>query len=153
MNASNIVILRNVNITRDAETKKVGDSTVASFGIAKNNGYFDKGTNAWKETAAYFFNCEIWNPSPTVFATLVKGKRVNIVGELKYDAWDDKNGQKQSRVSIRAHGVDSIERREAAQEYQHVNTPQPPIYAAPPAPPAEYEPHTYQDAPGGDIPF
>lgn len=71
------------NLTRDAETKVVGESEVASFAIAVN------GRN---EDDVLYLNCDMWRPGrATEFLT--RGKQVAVSGRLKCRRYE-KDGQK-----------------------------------------------------------
>jgi len=60
------------NLTRDAETKTVGENEVASFAIAVND----------RKGEATFINCDLWRPGG-VTEYLTRGKSVGVSGELK----------------------------------------------------------------------
>lgn len=157
MSNSNIVILRGVNLTKDAEISTVNNnSTVAKFSVAKNNGYFDKQTNAWVETETYFYNVELWSPSEFVSGRLRKGQKIGIVGELAQSRWNDKEGNSQSRTYVKAKAVDIIEKPVQTQGQGGYQAPQAgytPPQAQPqqqyqtPAQPAQYQPQNYQQPP------
>lgn len=81
------------NLTRDIETRQVGDNTVAKFGIAVNRKYKDK-----EETT--FVDCEAWGRTAEVMAKHThKGNAVCIEGRLKLDTWE-KDGEKRSKLLV-----------------------------------------------------
>ena len=64
------------NITKDAETRQAGDSTVTGFGLAENKKI--KG-----EAVTVFYDCAIWGDRGTKIAQyLTKGGQVTVIGEL-----------------------------------------------------------------------
>lgn len=71
------------NLTRDAETKMVGENEVASFAIA---------VNGRKEGDVTFLNCDMWRPGG-VSEYLTRGKQVAVSGELRCKKYE-KDGQK-----------------------------------------------------------
>ena len=70
------------NLTRDVETRMVGESEVASFSIAVND----------RKGEALFINCDMWRPGQ-VSEYLTRGKSVAVTGELKCRKYE-KDGQK-----------------------------------------------------------
>lgn len=80
-------------LTRDAELKTAGNTSVCKFGIAVNEKY--------KETEyVNFFDVEMWGKFAEALSSyLKKGKQVAICGKLKQDRWE-KDGTKRSRVKI-----------------------------------------------------
>ena len=89
------------NLTRNPETKKVGENIVCNFGLAINRKYKDR-----EETV--FCEVECWNrQAETVGQYLIKGRNCYIDGELGFSSWE-KDGQKRSKLFIRAHRVHFI---------------------------------------------
>jgi single-strand DNA-binding protein len=86
-------------LTRDAETRTVGDKTVASFAIASN--YYagkDKGEGV------NYVDVEYWT-RPEFLQHLKKGKHVAVAGTLRQDRWQDKDGQNRSKIKVLGHEV------------------------------------------------
>lgn len=71
------------NLTRDAETKTIGENDVASFAIA---------VNGRKDGDVMFLNCDLWRPGG-VSGFLTRGKQVAVSGELRCKRYE-KDGQK-----------------------------------------------------------
>lgn len=86
---------------KDAEVKKVGDSTVASFRLVNNRLIKKKNSNEKEERATYV-DCEAWAQRADYAAERVKkGSVVYITGRLESDEWTDKKtGEKRSRLKI-----------------------------------------------------
>ena len=88
------------NLTRDVQLKSVaGGQSVADLAIAVNRKFKLKdGTE--KEEVTYV-DCECWGPRADVIAKYFsKGKPIFIEGRLKLDTWDDKDGQKRSKMRV-----------------------------------------------------
>jgi len=77
------------NVTKDPETRTVGENEVAKFGIAVN-GYKD---------SVEFFDCEWWNPNGAL-AYMGKGASVFVEGELQTQKWE-KDGQQRSKIVVK----------------------------------------------------
>ena len=95
------------NLTKDAESRTVGESEVAKFGVAVN-GYKD---------SVEFFDCEYWNPRG-VLPYLTRGTSVLLEGELQTQRWE-KDGQAKSKVVIKVMRVQLVggkKREEPAME-------------------------------------
>jgi single-strand DNA-binding protein len=89
---NNVVIAG--NLARDAETKQFGDRTKISFAIATNEKRKDK------EDRVDFHNCDYWVKSTGIVQYLLKGKPVAVVGKLRTDKFQDKDGGNKYRTYI-----------------------------------------------------
>lgn len=76
------------NLTRDAESKMVGESEVASFRIAVNG----------RRDETLYLSCDMWRPGG-VMEYLVRGKQVAVTGELKCRKYQ-KDGQDREYWSL-----------------------------------------------------
>ena len=55
----------------------------------------------WQVSEVTFVDCEAWGKTAEIMAKyLTKGKPVLIEGRLKYDQWDDKDGNKRSALRV-----------------------------------------------------
>lgn len=80
---------------------------VVSFGIAVNRNYKDKNGN-WQEES-HFFDVEAFGQlAERIGKQLSKGYQVLIEGQLRQDKWEDKNGEKRSKVKIVAERVSLV---------------------------------------------
>lgn len=70
------------NLTRDSESKMVGENEVCSFAIAVNG----------RKDDVLFLNCDMWRPG-AVTEFLTRGKQVAVTGELRCKRYE-KDGQK-----------------------------------------------------------
>jgi len=88
------VITVSGNIVADPVFKTLGSGTeMVNFSIANNRKYKEKWVN--------FFNCVAWGGTAKIINQYCrKGKGITVVGEMKQDRWEDKDGKKQSRISI-----------------------------------------------------
>jgi single stranded DNA-binding protein len=84
------------NVTKDPETRQVGEKEVARFGIAVN-GYKDK---------AEFFDLEWWNPNGAL-AFIGKGTQVFIEGEFQTQTWE-KDGQERSKKVVNVRTIQLV---------------------------------------------
>ena len=88
---------------------------VINFTIANNTGYGKK-----KETN--FFDCEYWTKAQ-IGAYLLKGKAVEVSGEIIQDKWVDKQGQNQSRYKINIQN-NGLQFSQGEPKQQNQTTPQ-----------------------------
>lgn len=95
-------------LTRDPETRNVGNSSVTKFTVACDRNF--KKNDEWqKETA--FVDCEVWGKqSDFVSSMCSKGTLVFVTGRLKQENWE-KDGKKQSKLLVSADTVFIIQPR------------------------------------------
>ena len=99
-------------ITRDVELQYSPSGTaIAKVGIAVNKRYTSNGEK--KEEVSYFNCVSFGKTAENINAYFFKGSRILISGELKEDRWE-KDGQKQSRISIVIDGFDFIDKNNSA---------------------------------------
>jgi len=93
------------HLTRDPEVRVIGaDRSVASFALAINRRY--KGQDGELKEEATFVDCEAWGRTAEIIGQyLTKGSPVYIEGRLRLDNWQDKDGQKRSRLKVVADNV------------------------------------------------
>lgn len=98
------------NLVRDPESRQAGTATVVQFTVANSQ----KRKEA-DETA--FIDCEAWGKTgELVQQYLTKGAACIVEGRLKQDNWQDKDGNKRSKIKIVAERVHFLGgKREAAQ--------------------------------------
>lgn len=109
-------------LTRDPEVKSIGDNnTVTKFGIVYNRRYKDKET-------AHFFDCEAFGrTAENIGKFFNKGRQILIEGSLKYDTWEDKNGEKRSKVIVEVNEFEFVdsqksEEKQEAPPQKEINT-------------------------------
>ena len=88
------------NLTRDVEMRALPSGmSVGSFGIAVNERFKDRDGN-WQERAN-FVDCEIFGNRADAFAKyLGKGSPVFVEGKLRLDQWEDREGNKRSKLKV-----------------------------------------------------
>jgi single-strand DNA-binding protein len=88
------------NLTRDVQIKSTaGNQSVADISIAVNRKFKTKDGQDREEVT--FVDCECWGPRAEVIAKYFsKGKPIFIEGRLKLDSWEDKDGQKRSKMRV-----------------------------------------------------
>jgi single-strand DNA-binding protein len=89
------------NLTRDPELRPLGaDRVVANVGMAINRRWKNATTGEQQEEAT-FVDLEAWGRTAELMGQyLKKGSPVYVEGRLKLDQWDDKEGQKRSRLKV-----------------------------------------------------
>ena len=93
------------NLTRDPQVKFfANERAVANFGIAVNRKF--KGQDGQMVEEVTFVDVEAWGRTAELVGQyLTKGRGCFIEGRLKLDQWDDKDGQKRSKLKVVADSV------------------------------------------------
>jgi single-strand DNA-binding protein len=100
MRGFNRVILAG-NCTRDPQLKTLPSGTqVADFGIAINRKWLDKNSGEDREEVCFVDCSAFGNLADIIGQWVQKGKPVLIEGRLKYDQWDDQQGNKRSKLTV-----------------------------------------------------
>ena len=88
------------NITRDPELRSTpSGAQVCGFSVAVNRTYKDN-SGANQETVS-FIDCSAWGRAGEIIAQYAKkGSGILVSGRLEQRSWEDKEGQKRSRVEI-----------------------------------------------------
>ena len=88
------------NLTRDVQLKSLpSGQPVAEIAIAINRKYKTKDGQDREEVT--YVDCECWGPRAEVINKYFsKGKPIFIEGRLKLDSWEDKDGQKRSKMRV-----------------------------------------------------
>ena len=92
------------NLTRDPELRYTASgAAVASFGLAVNRKY--KAGDEWKEEVC-FVDITVWGrQAETCGEYLKKGSPALIEGRLQMDQWENQQGEKRSKLKVRADRV------------------------------------------------
>lgn len=130
------------NLTRNAEVRQVGQSTVARFGLAMSEKFKKQDGTLGENTE--FIDIDLWG-QPGVHQYLVKGQMVYVEGSIRTEKWNDPQGQPHSATRIRAHMVQLLGPRPQAQ--QPAPQPAAPQYQQAPAPAPQYAPQPQAPAP------
>jgi single-strand DNA-binding protein len=91
------------NITRDPELRFTpsGQAT-ATFGVAVNRSWMNRQTQEWEE-ATSFFDVVCWGQlAENAAESLTRGARVVVTGRLDQRSWETQEGDKRSKIEIRA---------------------------------------------------
>ena len=88
------------NLTRDVQLKSLpSGQPVAEIGLAINRKFKTKDGQDREEVT--YVDCECWGPRAEVINKYFsKGKPIFIEGRLKLDSWEDKDGQKRSKMRV-----------------------------------------------------
>ena len=88
------------NLTRDLEMRQLPSGmAVGNFGLAVNERYKDR-NEQWQEKAN-FIDCEIFGRRAEVMQQyLGKGRPVFIEGKLRFDQWQDQQGNNRSKLKV-----------------------------------------------------
>lgn len=133
------------NLTREPESRAVGDQSVINFSIANNDESKKQPDGSYVKIPSYF-DVEFWTKNPAHWLKqLVKGAAVIIQGKLKQDRWEQ-DGQNRSRVKITVEGYPIVA---AGKGQEGQPTQQQAPATSKPAPTAG--PDGYDDS--SDIPF
>lgn len=96
------------NLTDDPELRFTANgAAVVKFSVAVNRQRFNRQTNAWEDAGTDFHRVTAWaRLAENVAATLQKGARVMVAGDLRQDHWtDEKTQEKRSAWSVNAQAV------------------------------------------------
>ena len=104
------------NLTRPVEMRTVGaDKVVSKFTIAHNEKFK---VNGEQREEVSFIDCEVWGKQAEVAAQyLARGSLTVVEGRIKQDNWQDKEGQKRSKLKMvvdRIHLTPRGEKRDAS---------------------------------------
>lgn len=83
------------NVTRDPEFRETdGGVSIMNFGIAVND-------YAKNEDYTNFFDVTMFGLQADVLADIIKkGMKLTIHGKLRYSSWENKEGERRSKVEI-----------------------------------------------------
>lgn len=93
------------NLTRDPVVRFLAnEQAVANFGLAVNRRF--KGSDGQLKDEVTFVDIECWGRTAELVGQyLTKGRGCFVEGRLKLDQWDDKDGQKRSKLKVVADEV------------------------------------------------
>jgi len=99
------------NLTRDVELKQISNgNAVANIGLAVNRRFKTQSGESREEVT--YVDCEAWGRTAEVMNQyLSKGKPVFIEGRLKLDQWEDKDGNKRSKMRVVVENFEFIDSR------------------------------------------
>ncbi|NRA40531.1 MAG: single-stranded DNA-binding protein [Planctomycetes bacterium] len=93
------------NLTRDPQVRFfANEKAVADFGLAINRRY--RGGDGEMKEETTFIDVETWGrQAELVGQYLTKGRNCFVEGSLKLDQWEDKSGNKRSKIKVTAQRV------------------------------------------------
>ncbi len=98
------------NITKDIETKKTSNGTMAMFTLAWN-----------KKDQAHFFDCLAFDKKADILSTYCKkGDKILIRGELNQDKWTAQDGTTRTSVKIIVQELEFLTKRDAEEKEETV---------------------------------
>lgn len=94
------------NLTRDPEYRQLASGqAVCRIGLATNRQFKNKQTGSMVQEVCYI-DIDVWGAqAESCRQYLQKGRSVLVEGRLKFDNWEDQNGQTRSKHSIVADRV------------------------------------------------
>ena len=97
------------NLTRDPQVRFfANERAVADIGIACNRRWRDRDGNQQEETT--FVDVECWGRTAELVGQyLAKGRACLVEGRLKLDQWEDKDGNKRSKLKVVADTVQFLD--------------------------------------------
>ena len=95
------------NLTRSPELRQTPSGTsILNFGIAVNDRRKNGQTGEW-EDIAHFVDCIVFGKRADSLAKILhKGSKVYVDGRLSQSRWEDKQGNKRSKIEIVANDVE-----------------------------------------------
>ena len=123
-------------ITREPELRYTQSGTaILSFGIAYNEKY-KKQDGSYEDKAHFFDVTAFGKRGETINQYFSKGSRILIGGSLDFQSWNDQQGQKRSKVSIKLNDFDFIDKKDnqsnnTQTNYQQSQQQSPQQYQAP----------------------
>ena len=97
-------------LTRDAEVRQISSGCIVTLAVASNSSYKDKEGNWHTDTA--FIDVKVFGNAADRCQDFTKGTGVCVEGSLRQENWENKEGQKRSKLLVKA---DSVKRdRESA---------------------------------------
>jgi len=123
------------NLTRDPEVRYTPSGTaVGDLGLAVNETYKNKAGETVESTV--FVDIEVWaRQAETCAEYLYKGSPVFVEGRLKLDQWENQQGEKRSKLRVRADRVQFLGSPKRTAEGGDAPVAAPPVASTPAAPP------------------
>ena len=108
------------NLTHDVELKQTpSGASVMNFGIAVNERVKNSQTGEWGDRPN-FFRCVCFGKRAEGLSSILgKGQKVAISGHLRYNQWENDNGEKRSSVEIVVDDLEFMSRRDGSQSQQN----------------------------------
>ncbi|QDU72139.1 single-stranded DNA-binding protein [Mucisphaera calidilacus] len=89
------------NLTRDVELRMLPNNTaVADIGLAVNERYKSGQTGEWQDRANFFDCTAFGRTAENINRFFSKGKPILLEGKLRWESWEDREGNKRSKVKV-----------------------------------------------------
>jgi single-strand DNA-binding protein len=90
------------NLAADPELRfTTSGAAVASFTVCSTPRRFDKATGQWRDGDTFFLRCSVWRgQAENLCASLTKGARVLVSGNLKQRSYETADGDKRTVVEL-----------------------------------------------------
>jgi single-strand DNA-binding protein len=113
MASFNRVILMG-NLTRDPEIKYLPSQTVVcNFSLAVNRHWKDAAGEAREEVL--FVDCAAFGKTgQTIGESLTKGRPIHVEGRLKFEQWEQEDGQRRSKIRVVVEQFRFVDRKPTA---------------------------------------
>jgi single-strand DNA-binding protein len=110
------------NLVRDPDTRILENGThLAKMSIANNQRYRDR-NGEWQEKTCYV-NVIAWRKTAELVSEFCrKGSPVLIEGELVFNSWEDRDGNKRNQLEVNARRIQFLERRGQDSSYRNDST-------------------------------
>ena len=120
------------NLTREPELRATPSGTaVCQFGLAVSRSYNNPNGERQEETT--FVDVEAWGrQAETISKYVTKGNPLFIEGRLKLDTWENKEGEKRSKMKVVLENMQLISQRGEGGGYSQSDSA-PPARESPPA--------------------
>lgn len=108
-------------LVRDVEVKTFNSgASLATFSVASN--YGKKVGDRYEDEVSYF-DVEAWRGWEPIQQYLTKGQQVVIDGDLRQQRWENKEGQKRSKVVIVTNSIQLVGGKNNGASNSDYNTP------------------------------
>jgi len=113
------------NLVRDPDTRILENGThLAKMSIANNQRYRDR-NGEWQEKTCYV-NVIAWRKTAELVSEFCrKGSPVLIEGELVFNSWEDRDGNKRNQLEVNARRIQFLERKGQDSSYRNNSAEQP----------------------------
>ena len=95
------------NLTSDPEIRySQAGIPVVNFTVASTPRSFDRQANEWKDGDALFLRCSMWRePAENIAASLTKGARVIVQGNLVQRNYENREGERRSSIELQVQEI------------------------------------------------
>jgi single-strand DNA-binding protein len=125
------------NMGQDAETRTTPKCTITTFSLATSESYKKKDSEDWQTTTEWH-RVTAFNLPESYTKKLTKGAKLLVEGKIKYEEYNDQDGQKKKVTKIYANQIVFADRSKKEGEADSGE----PIYST-----------KVQDEPDNDLPF